>query len=157
MTLSNGAGEIVVTGIGAVTAPGVGASAMIDGWLVGELGIVDGEGVCRGFAGAPELTMKEHPRADRFTQLAVAVSSAKSTIGHLLGAADAEEAVATLGALAAQRALANLGRAEPDPDIDLDIVADSAQAIASGRPIALSNSSGFGGHDAVLALAGPRA
>jgi hypothetical protein len=53
MTLSNGAGEIVPTGMGAVTALGVGASAMIDGWLAGELGIVYGEGACRGFDGAP--------------------------------------------------------------------------------------------------------
>jgi 3-oxoacyl-[acyl-carrier-protein] synthase II len=130
---------------------------MIDGWLAGEPGIVDGKGACRGFDGAPELTMKEHPRADHFTQLAVTVSSTKSTIGHLLGAAGAEEAVATLGTLAAHRVPANLGRAEPDPDIDLDIVADSARPMASDRPIALSNSSGFGGHNAVLALAGPRA
>jgi 3-oxoacyl-[acyl-carrier-protein] synthase II len=83
----------------------------------------------------------------------VPVSSTKSTLGHLLGAAGAVEAVATLLALAAGLAPANLGYDEPDPDIALDIITGAARPLPAGRRlVALSNSFGFGGHNAVLVL-----
>jgi len=84
----------------------------------------------------------------------VPVSSTKSTLGHLLGAAGAVEAVATVLALRAGLAPPNLGYDEPDPDIDLDVVAGSARALPDADElVALSNSFGFGGHNAVLCLA----
>lgn len=83
----------------------------------------------------------------------IPVSSTKSAIGHLLGAAGAVEAVATVLALHHAVAPANLGYAEPDPDsADLDIVTDTPRALADGDRVALSNSFGFGGHNAVLCL-----
>jgi 3-oxoacyl-[acyl-carrier-protein] synthase II len=86
----------------------------------------------------------------------VPVSSTKSAIGHLLGAAGAVEAVATVLALAARVAPPTLGYAEPDEGLDLDYVPDGPRPLRSnGRaPRAISNSFGFGGHNAVLCLEG---
>ncbi len=84
------------------------------------------------------------------------VSSTKSAIGHLLGAAGAVEAVATLLALRARVAPPTLSYEEPDPELDLDYVADGPRPLqtANGAPRAISNSFGFGGHNAVVALEG---
>jgi 3-oxoacyl-[acyl-carrier-protein] synthase II len=88
----------------------------------------------------------------------VPVSSTKSAIGHLLGAAGAVEAVATAQALAHGVAPPTLGYAEPDDGLDLDYVGDGPRPLRPGGrpPRAISNSFGFGGHNAVLCLEGPR-
>jgi 3-oxoacyl-[acyl-carrier-protein] synthase II len=86
---------------------------------------------------------------------AIPISSLKSSIGHLLGAAGAVEAVATVGALARSIAPPTLNLAEPDEGLDLDYVPGAgARALErNGRPpVALSNSFGFGGHNVVLCL-----
>jgi 3-oxoacyl-[acyl-carrier-protein] synthase II len=86
----------------------------------------------------------------------VPVSSTKSVIGHLLGAAGAVEAVATLLALRDRIAPPTLGWEEPDEGLDLDYVPRSARPLERRDPeraIGLSNSFGFGGHNAVLVLA----
>ena len=85
----------------------------------------------------------------------IPVSSLKSSIGHLLGAAGAVEAVAT--ALALERGVAppTVGWEERDEGMDLDYVPDSARPLEAGgdRPLrAISNSFGFGGHNAVLCI-----
>jgi 3-oxoacyl-[acyl-carrier-protein] synthase II len=85
----------------------------------------------------------------------IPVSSTKSAIGHLLGAAGAVEAVATLLALRDRIAPPTLGWSERDEELDLDYVPGAARLlrVAEGRPaLALSNSFGFGGHNAVLCL-----
>ena len=85
----------------------------------------------------------------------VPVSSTKSAIGHLLGAAGAAEAIATLYALQERVAPPTLGYEEPEEDLDLDYVPEAKPLQADGRPpIAMSNSFGFGGHNAVLVLEG---
>jgi 3-oxoacyl-[acyl-carrier-protein] synthase II len=85
----------------------------------------------------------------------VPVSSTKSAIGHLLGAAGAVEAIATVGALARGVAPPTLGYGEPDEGLDLDYVPNEARPLpnGNGRRVAISNSFGFGGHNAVLCLA----
>jgi 3-oxoacyl-[acyl-carrier-protein] synthase II len=84
----------------------------------------------------------------------VPISSTKSSIGHLLGAAGAVEAVATILALRERTIPPTLGLEEPDPELDLDYVPLVARALEvnGDRPIAISNSFGFGGHNAVLCL-----
>jgi 3-oxoacyl-[acyl-carrier-protein] synthase II len=87
----------------------------------------------------------------------VPVSSTKSAIGHLLGAAGAVEAIVTVLALNDHVAPPTLNYEEPDRDLDLDYVADGPRAISNGNGhplVALSNSFGFGGHNAVLCLGG---
>jgi 3-oxoacyl-[acyl-carrier-protein] synthase II len=85
---------------------------------------------------------------------AVPVSSTKSAIGHLLGAAGAVEAVATLLAMRDRIAPPTLNYEEPDEGLDLDYVPNEARTldIDGRRAIALSNAFGFGGHNAVLCL-----
>jgi 3-oxoacyl-[acyl-carrier-protein] synthase II len=84
----------------------------------------------------------------------VPVSSLKSAIGHLLGAAGAVEAVATVLALRERLAPPTLGYEEQEPGMDLDYVPGSARPLRprSKRLVALSNSFGFGGHNSVLCL-----
>jgi 3-oxoacyl-[acyl-carrier-protein] synthase II len=84
----------------------------------------------------------------------VAVSSTKSAIGHLLGAAGAVEAVATLLALRDRVAPPTLGWEEPDDGLDLDYVPGHAHPIGrdAGALLGLSNSFGFGGHNVALCL-----
>ena len=85
----------------------------------------------------------------------IPVSSLKSAIGHLLGAAGAVEAVATILALRARTSPPTLNYEEVEPGLDLDYVPDGARPLACtdrDRPIAISNSFGFGGHNAVLCL-----
>ena len=85
----------------------------------------------------------------------IPVSSTKSAIGHLLGAAGAVEAVATILALRDRIAPPTIGWEEPDEGLDLDYVPGTARplALSNGRPpVALSNSFGFGGHNATLCL-----
>jgi 3-oxoacyl-[acyl-carrier-protein] synthase II len=84
----------------------------------------------------------------------VPVSSTKSAVGHLLGAAGAVEAIATLLALRDRVAPPTLNLEQPDDGLDLDYVPLTARPLPNGdvRPIGLSNSFGFGGHNAVLCL-----
>jgi 3-oxoacyl-[acyl-carrier-protein] synthase II len=85
---------------------------------------------------------------------AVPVSSTKSAIGHLLGAAGAVEAIATLLALRDRIAPPTLNYEEPDEGLDLDYVPNEARPLegANGRAIGISNAFGFGGHNVVLCL-----
>jgi 3-oxoacyl-[acyl-carrier-protein] synthase II len=80
----------------------------------------------------------------------VAVTSTKSMTGHLLGAAGAVEAVATVLALRERTAPATRNLDDPDDDIDLDLVRVDPRPLADG--VALCNSFGFGGHDVCLAF-----
>ena len=80
------------------------------------------------------------------------VSSTKSAIGHLLGAAGAVEAVACLEAVRRGVLPPSLNYAEADPDCDLDYVPEGPRE-APGLEMALSNSFGFGGQNACLAIA----
>jgi len=76
----------------------------------------------------------------------IVISSSKSMIGHMLGAAGAAEAIAAVLALKNSLIPPTLGYREPDPDCDLDYAPNQARARAINT--ALSISLGFGGHNA---------
>ncbi len=80
----------------------------------------------------------------------VAVSSTKSMTGHMLGAAGAIETIVCALAIRDGYIPATMGYQEPDPDCDLDVVPN----VGRNQPVryALTNSLGFGGHNAALLL-----
>jgi 3-oxoacyl-[acyl-carrier-protein] synthase II len=80
----------------------------------------------------------------------VAISSTKSMIGHLLGASGGVELVATVLSLHRDVIHPTINYTTPDPDCDLDCVPNQARQIKVLK--ALSNSFGFGGHNAALLL-----
>lgn len=90
----------------------------------------------------------------------IPVSSTKSTVGHLLGAAGAVEAVATVETLRTRIIPPTLGYEVPDPELDLDYVPGEARPLilSNGHPpAAISNSFAFGGHNVTLVLRGAEA
>ncbi|MBA3510264.1 MAG: beta-ketoacyl-ACP synthase II, partial [Thermoleophilaceae bacterium] len=82
------------------------------------------------------------------------VSSTKSVIGHLLGAAGAVEAIVTLLALREGVAPPTVGWEEREEGMDLDYVPEARpfEAKSGDGAIAISNGFGFGGHNAVVCL-----
>lgn len=80
----------------------------------------------------------------------LAISSTKSLTGHLLGAAGAVEAAVCLLALQEQIVPGTYNYEEADPECDLDYVPNQPRRM--DLDVVLSNSFGFGGHNATLAL-----
>ena len=80
----------------------------------------------------------------------LAVSSTKSLTGHMLGAAGAVEAAVCLLALRDQVIPGTYNYEYPDPQCDLDYVPNQSRPAELG--VVLSNSFGFGGHNATLAF-----
>ncbi len=78
----------------------------------------------------------------------LAVSSTKSMIGHTFGAAGAIEAAVTVLTIARNTITPTINYEHPDPECDLDYVPNEAREARVN--VALSNSMGFGGHNAVL-------
>ena len=78
------------------------------------------------------------------------VSSTKSMTGHMLGAAGAAEAIASVIALQTGMIPPTIGYQTPDPDCDLDVCPNTAKK--ADPTLALSTSLGFGGHNACIAL-----
>ncbi|MHB8532504.1 MAG: beta-ketoacyl-[acyl-carrier-protein] synthase family protein [Solirubrobacteraceae bacterium] len=97
---------------------------------------------------ALKLALGEHARR-------IPVSSLKGSTGHLLGAAGAVEAVACLLALRQRMVAPTVGHEQPDPELDLDYVPGPARVLdvpGERAARAISNSFGFGGHNAVLVI-----
>jgi len=82
----------------------------------------------------------------------VPISSTKSMIGHAMGAAGAIEALVCLLSIRDGLVHPNVNYDTPDPECDLDIVANEARRVPVR--IAMTNSFAFGGHNAVLVLSG---
>ena len=144
-----------------VTVPdpaGAGAAAAIELALreggVGpdELDYVNAHGTSTPLNDRSETVAIKRALGDRAT--AVPVSALKSSIGHLIGAAGAVEAVATLLALRAGVAPPTINSEEPEDGLDLDYVPNEARPldVNGGRRVAISNSFGFGGHNAVICI-----
>jgi 3-oxoacyl-[acyl-carrier-protein] synthase II len=82
----------------------------------------------------------------------IPVSSTKSMTGHLMGAGGGIEAIATIQSIKTGIVPPTINQEHPDPDCDLDYVPNEArrQEVAVG----MSNSFGFGGHNATLVFRG---
>jgi 3-oxoacyl-[acyl-carrier-protein] synthase II len=76
------------------------------------------------------------------------ITSTKSMTGHLLGAAGAVEAIATILAVHHGVVPPTINLDDPDDELDLDVAAHKARHL--DIPAALNNSFGFGGHNAAL-------
>ena len=81
----------------------------------------------------------------------IAISATKSSTGHLLGGAGAIEAIFTVLALHERTAPPTINLENQDPAIPLDVVV-SPRKLPDGPILAISNSFGFGGHNAVVAF-----
>ena len=81
----------------------------------------------------------------------IPVSATKASTGHLLGGAGAIEALFTVKALAERILPPTINLTAQDPAISLDVVT-SPRALGAGDLLAISNSFGFGGHNAVVAF-----
>ncbi len=80
----------------------------------------------------------------------LAISSTKSMTGHLLGAAGVVELIATILCMENSLAHPTINYETPDPECDLDYIPNKARPMKID--VALSNSLGFGGHNAVLVV-----
>lgn len=78
------------------------------------------------------------------------VSSTKSMMGHLLGAAGAVEAVIIANTIKTGQVLPTTNYTTPDEGLDLDYVPNQARQVKVN--VAISNSFGFGGHNGVIAM-----
>jgi len=92
---------------------------------------------------AIKMVFGEHARK-------LAISSTKSNVGHLLGASGGVELVATVLALVNGIAPPTINLETPDPECDLDYVPNEAREMQIDA--AMSNSFGFGGHNACLII-----
>lgn len=81
----------------------------------------------------------------------IPVSATKASTGHLLGGTGALEAIFTLLAVNDRLAPPTINLTEQDPEIPLK-VSGTPQPLGDGPQLAISNSFGFGGHNAVVAI-----
>jgi 3-oxoacyl-[acyl-carrier-protein] synthase II len=90
---------------------------------------------------------------DIFGDRRVPISSVKSMIGHCMGAASALEAISCVMTLETGTYPPTIGYETPDPECDVDVVANRARK--GKADVVLNNSLAFGGYNAVACFARP--
>ncbi|WP_071459143.1 beta-ketoacyl-ACP synthase II [Bacillus massilinigeriensis] len=124
-------------------------AALEDGGLNPEdVGYINAHGTSTGYNDKYETMAIKSVFGEHAYKLAI--SSTKSMTGHLLGAAGGIEAIFTVLALKEGVLPPTINYETPDPDCDLDYVPNEARDVVVDA--ALSNSLGFGGHNATLAF-----
>ena len=120
-------------------------AALVDaGRQPGDVGYINAHGTST----PPNDRIETYALKQVFGQSVPPVSSTKSMTGHTLGAAGALEAAICVLALNAQVLPPTINQEHPDPDCDLDYVANRARP--AQFELALTNSFGFGGHNSSL-------
>jgi 3-oxoacyl-[acyl-carrier-protein] synthase II len=114
----------------------------------GEVGYINAHGTSTPPGDIAETMAIKQAFGDHAYKLAV--SSTKSMTGHLLGATGGIEAIATAFALRDQMLPPTINLENPDPECDLDYVPNAARP--AHVQVALSNTFGFGGHNATIVL-----
>jgi 3-oxoacyl-[acyl-carrier-protein] synthase II len=114
------------------------------GLAVGDIGYINAHGTSTPQGDAIETRAVKTV----FGQAAPPVSSTKSMTGHLLGGAGAVEAVVCVLVLERDLLPPTINLDDPDPECDLDYVANTARPARVDA--VMSNSFGFGGHNATL-------
>jgi len=159
---SRGAGILAeVVGYGAtsdafhVTAPlesGEAAARAIELALAevdrGEVGYINAHGTSTPLNDASETRAIKKAFGDRAYK--IPISSIKSMLGHMMGAAGTIEAITCCQVINKGMIPPTINLEHPDPECDLDYVPNAARA--GDVRIALSNSFGFGGHNSVIAI-----
>ncbi len=121
--------------------------ALADAGLgAGDVGYVNAHGTST----PPNDRIETYALKEVFGDKVPPVSSTKSMTGHTMGAAGALEAVICVLALNARLLPPTINQETADPDCDLDYVANSARP--ADIAVALTNSFGFGGHNASLVI-----
>jgi len=116
-----------------------------------DIGYINAHGTSTRLNDASETTAIKAVLGDHAYR--VPISSTKSTTGHLFGAAGALEAIFCVQALRDGILPPTINYQSPDPACDLDYIPNTARR-ATVRHI-LSNSFGFGGHNACLVISQP--
>ena len=116
-----------------------------------EVGYVNAHATSTPLGDAAETKVIKIAFGEEHAMTKLAVSSTKGATGHCFGAAGAVEAVFTTLAVVDRKAPPTINYAEPDPDCDLDYVPNEARDLPDLR-VAVSNSFGFGGHNASIVV-----
>lgn len=120
------------------------------GYVKGERVYVNAHGTGTPLNDAAETLAVKQALGEDEARAHTIISSTKSMTGHMLGAAGAAEAIVCVKALMEGVIPPTVGLTQPDPECDLDYVSLTAREAAVD--LALSNSLGFGGHNACLAF-----
>ncbi|HWD41432.1 MAG TPA: beta-ketoacyl-ACP synthase II [Fimbriimonas sp.] len=142
ITSPNPSGEGVAQAVG---------SALADaGISAGQIGYVNAHATSTQVGDKAEVQALKLALGEHAYQ--VPVSSTKGSTGHLLGAAGAVEAIVAIMALKNQIAPPAINQEQLDPECDIHIVRNTPEPTKISY--AMSNNSGFGGHNAVLIFGG---
>jgi 3-oxoacyl-[acyl-carrier-protein] synthase II len=116
-----------------------------------EVGYVNAHATSTPLGDAAETKVIKHAFGEEYAKTKLAVSSTKGATGHCFGAAGAVEAVFTTLAVVDRKVPPTINYEEIDPACDLDYVPNVARDLP-GLEIAVSNSFGFGGHNASIVV-----
>jgi len=128
------------------------AMALRDGNIdPSEVGYVNAHATSTPLGDAAETRVIKNAFGEEYAKTRLAVSSTKGATGHCFGAAGAVEAVFTTMAIVDRKAPPTINLEESDPDCDLDYVPNVPRDLPDLN-VAVSNSFGFGGHNASIVL-----
>jgi 3-oxoacyl-[acyl-carrier-protein] synthase II len=116
-----------------------------------EVGYVNAHATSTPLGDAAETKVIKKAFGEQHAKNGLAVSSTKGATGHCFGAAGAVEAVFTVKAVVDKKAPPTINYEDPDPDCDLDYVPNVARDLPD-LDVAVSNSFGFGGHNASIVV-----